>query len=173
MELLKEVAPNTKRVAIIFNPQHFDDELTYARKGAESLGIDATAHPIKNTGELDAALRAVGANQANSLCVIPSRLTRIAAEKIAQYGLEQRLPVIAAWREFATSGALLSYGLSLVFEAKRVAGYVQKVLNGAKPADIPIEQPVKFELVVNLRTARSIGLSIPREFLLRADHLIE
>jgi len=79
MELLKEVAPNTKRVAIIFNPQHFDDELTYARKGAESLGIDATAHPIKNTGELDAALRAVGANQANSLFVIPSRLTRIVA----------------------------------------------------------------------------------------------
>src|SRR5262249_56257292 len=108
MELLKQVAPNTKRVAIIFNPQHFDDELTYARKGAESLGIDATAHPIKNTGELDAALHAAGANQANSLFVIPSRLTRIVAGQIAQYGLAQRLPPIPPAPALPPTGPFLS-----------------------------------------------------------------
>ena len=83
------------------------------------------------------------------------------------------MPVIASWREFAASGALLSYGPSRIFEAKRLAGYVERILNGAKPADLPIEQPVKFELVVNLKTARAIGLAIPSSFLLRADEVIE
>jgi putative tryptophan/tyrosine transport system substrate-binding protein len=173
MELLNEVAPNTKHVAVIFNPQHLDDEVSFARRGAQSLGIEITTYPINNAGDFDAALRALNANGATSLFVIPSRLTRALADKVARYGLERRLPVIAAWREFATSGALLSYGPNVVFEAKRVAGYVQKVLNGTKPADLPIEQPVKFELVVNLKTARSIGLPISRDFLLRADDLIE
>ena len=173
MELLNEVAPDARRVAVIFNPQHLDDELTFARKGAQSLGIDITTHPIGNIGELGPALRAASANGANSLFVVASRLTNFIAPRIAQYGLEQRLPVITAWREFATSGALLSYGPNRIFEAKRVAGYVQKVLAGAKPADLPIEQPVKFELVVNLKTARNIGLPISRDFLLRADDLIE
>jgi putative tryptophan/tyrosine transport system substrate-binding protein len=173
MELLNEIAPDARRVAVIFNPQHRDDELTFARKAAQSLGIDITTHPISNTGELDPALRAAGANGANALFVIASRLTNLLAPRIAQYGLEQRLPVITAWREFAISGALLSYGPNRASEAKRVAGYAQKVLTGTKPADLPIEQPVKFELVVNLKTARSIGLPISRDFLQRADDLIE
>jgi ABC-type uncharacterized transport system substrate-binding protein len=173
MELLKEVAPDASRVAVVFNPQHLDDELTFARKGAQSLGVDVTTHPITDAGELDPTLRAARSGGANSLFVVASRLTNFLAPRIAQYGLEQRLPVIAAWREFASSGALLSYGPNRIFEAKRVAGYVQKVSAGAKPADLPIEQPVKFELVVNLKTARSIGLPIGRELLLRADDVIE
>lgn len=173
IELLKEIAPDTKRVAVIFNPQHVDDELTFAQRAAQSLSIAITAHPINSAGELDAALRSAKENGATCLFVIASRLTRLVAGRIAQYGLEQRLAVITAWREFVTNGALLSYGPSLVFEARRVAGYVDKVLKGAKPADLPIEQPVKFELVVNLKTARSIGLALDRSVLLRADDLIE
>ena len=173
MQLLHEVAPDARQVAVIFNPQHLDDELAFARKGAQSLGINITTHPITNTGELAPALQAASANGANSLFVVASRLTNLVAPRIAQYGLEQRLPVIAAWREFAASGALLSYGPDRIFESKRVAGYVQRVLAGTKPADLPIEQPVKFELVVNLKTARSIGLPISRDVLLRADDLIE
>ena len=173
IELLKEVAPDTKRVAVIFNPQHLDDELAFARKAAESLSIAMTTHPINNAGEVDAALRSAKESGANSLFVIASRLTRLVSTRIAQYGLEQRLPVITAWREFVSNGALLSYGPSLVFEAKRVAGYVEKVLKGARPADLPVEQPVKFELVINLKTARNIGLTIDRSLLLRADDLID
>ena len=173
MELLKEVAPEANRVAIIFNPQHFDDELTFAKRGAASLGITVTTHPIETRGELDGALKAARAKQADSMFVIPSRLTRAVAASIASFGLEYRIPVMAAWREFVTVGALLSYGPSVLDETKRVAGYVQKVLNGARPADLPIEQPVKFELVVNLKTARAIGLTIGRDFLLRVDDLIE
>jgi putative tryptophan/tyrosine transport system substrate-binding protein len=173
MEILKEVVPDAKRVAVIFNPQHFDDEVTFARKAAQSLGIEITTHPIKDAGELDGALRTATANQPNSLFVIPSRLTGHIGDRISQYGLERRLPVITAWHEFVIGGALLSYGPNRVVEAKRVAGYVQKVVQGAKPADLPVEQPVKFELVLNLKTARSIGLNISRDFLLRADDLIE
>lgn len=173
MELLKEVAPNTRRVAVIFNPQHFDDEVTFARRGAQSLGIELTTHPINSAADLDAALLAASAEGADSLFIISSRLTGIVAAKIAQYGQERRLPVIASWREFAASGALLSYGPSRIFEAKRLAGYVQKVLNGAKPADLPIEQPVKFELVINLKTAKALGLNVPLRLLDRADELIE
>ncbi len=173
IELLKEVAPDTKKTAVIFNPQHFDDEVTFARSGAESLGIQLTTHPINNAADLDAALQAVTASGADSLLIISSRLTGIVAAKIAEYGRERRLPVIASWREFVGSGALLSYGPSRILEAKRLVGYVQKILNGEKPADLPIEQPVKFELVINLKTAKAIGLTVPPSLLGRADEVIE
>ena len=173
MQILKEVAPSAKRAAVIFNPQHFDDEVTFARRGAESLGVELTTHPINDVTDLDAALHAVSASGADSLLVISSRLTGIVATNIAQFGQEHRLPVIASWREFVASGALLSYGPSRIFEAKRLAGYVQKVLNGAKPADLPIEQPVKFELVINLKTAKTLGLTVPPFLLGRADEVIE
>jgi putative ABC transport system substrate-binding protein len=173
IELLKEVAPNAKQVAVIFNPQHFDDEVTFARRGAESLGIQLTTHPINDVADLDAALHAVTASGADSLLIISSRLTGIVAAKIAEYGRERRIPVIASWREFAASGALLSYGPSRILEAKRLVGYVQKILNGEKPADLPIEQPIKFELVINLKTAKAIGLTVPPSLLGRADEVIE
>jgi putative ABC transport system substrate-binding protein len=173
IELLKEIAPNARQVAVIFNPQHFDDEVTFARRGAESLGIQLATHPINDAADLDAALHAVTASGADSLLIISSRLTGIVAAKIAEYGRERRLPVIASWREFVASGALLSYGPSRILEAKRLVGYVQKVLNGEKPADLPIEQPVKFELVINLKTAKTLGLTVPPSLLGRADEVIE
>jgi putative tryptophan/tyrosine transport system substrate-binding protein len=173
MEFLKEVAPTAKRVAVIFNPQHFDDEVTFARRGAESLGIELTTHPINNVADLDPALHAASAGGTDGLFIISSRLTGLVAGQIARYGQERRLPVIASWREFVDSGALLSYGPSRVFEAKRLAGYVQKILNGAKPADLPIEQPVKFELVINLKTAKALGLNVARTLLDRADAVID
>jgi putative ABC transport system substrate-binding protein len=173
MELLKEVAPNTKRVAVIFNPQHYDDEVTFAQRGADSLGIKLTTHPIYKIADLDTALQASSTSGADSLFIISSRLTGLVAVKIAQHGQAHRLPVIASWREFANSGALLSYGPSRIFEAKRLVSYVKKILNGAKPADLPIEQPVKFELVINLKTAKALGLIVPPAVVARADELIE
>jgi putative ABC transport system substrate-binding protein len=173
IELLKQVAPNVRKVAVIFNPQHFDDEVTFARRGADSLELQLTTHPINKIADLAAALEGVEASGSDGLLVISSRLTGIVAAKIAQYGQERRIPVIASWREFADSGSLLSYGPSRIFEAKRLVGYVQKVLNGEKPADLPIEQPVKFELVINLKTAKVLGLTVPPSILARADEVIE
>src|SRR3954454_5853351 len=103
IEILKEVAPNTRRVAVIFNPQHFDDEVTCARRGAESLGIALTAHPIKSAADLDGVLHETSVAGAESLLIISSRLTGIVGGKIAQYGRERRIPVIASWREFSAS----------------------------------------------------------------------
>jgi ABC-type uncharacterized transport system substrate-binding protein len=173
IELLREVAPDAKHVAVIFNPQHFDDEVTFARRGAESLGIQLTTHPINDVANLDATLHAVTASRADSLLIISSRLTGIIAAGVAEYGRERRLPVIASWREFVASGALLSYGPSRILEAKRLAGYVQRILNGERPADLPIEQPIKFELVINLKTAKTLGLVVPPSLLSRADEVIE
>ena len=171
--LLKEAAPDTKRVAVIFNPLHLDDELTFARRGAESLGIGLTAHPIRSISDLDAALRAASAHGADSVFVIASRLTNVLAAKIAEYGRAHRLPVIAPWGEFVTSGCLLSYGPNRAFESTHVARYVEQILKGAKPADLPIQQPTKFELVVNLKTAQTVGLRISQSLLQRADQIIE
>jgi putative ABC transport system substrate-binding protein len=173
VELLREVTPGARRVAVIFNPQHFDDEVTFARRGAVSLGIELTTHPITDVADLNAALNGVSASGADSMLIISSRLTGLVAGKIAQYGQERRLPVIASWREYVASGALLSYGPSRIFEAKRLADYVKKVLNGEKPSNLPIEQPVKFELVINLKTAKALGLSVPASLLGRADEVIE
>jgi putative ABC transport system substrate-binding protein len=104
MGLLKEVAPDAKRVAVIFNPLHLDDELTFARRAAESLGINLTAHPITTVADLEGALGAASSSGADSLFVIASRLTAFVAAKIAQHGQERRLPVIASWREQVASG---------------------------------------------------------------------
>jgi putative tryptophan/tyrosine transport system substrate-binding protein len=173
MQILKEVAPSAGRVAVIFNPQHFDDEVTFARRGAESLGMELTTYPISSVDDLDATLLAASTGRADSLFIISSRLTGVVAAKIARHCQERGLPMIASWREFAASGALLSYGPSRISEAKRLVRYVQHVLNGAKPADLPIEQPVKFELVINLKTAKALGLDVPLPLLDRADEVIE
>jgi ABC-type uncharacterized transport system substrate-binding protein len=173
MELLNEVAPTARRVAVIWNPQHLDDEMLFARRAAETLGISLTSHPLSNAGEADVALRDAGASGAESLFVIPSRTTNIAAGKIAQFGREHRLPVIAAWREFVDAGCLVSYGPSRKFEATRIVGYVEKIIAGEKPEDLPIETPTKFELIINLKTAKALGLEIPTTVLARADEVIE
>lgn len=173
MELLSEAIPSARRVAVVYNPQHFDDEVSFARRAAGSLSIAMSEYPVTQAAELDATLRSAMTNRADAIFVVASRLTNLLSDKIGQFGLEEKVPIVAAWREFTANGALLSYGPDRILQSKRIAEYVQKVLNGSRPGDLPIEQPTKFELVVNLRTARAIGLTFNREFLSRADDLIE
>jgi len=173
MELLKEAIPDARQVAVIYNPQHFDDELIFARRAAESLALELSVYPVTDIRELDAALVEISASRTGAIFVIASRLTNLHSARIAEFGLKEKIPVIAAWREFTAGGALLSYGPDRVLQAKKIAEYVQKVLNGTKPADLPIEQPTKFELVINLKTARKIGVTFNQGFLLRADDLID
>jgi putative ABC transport system substrate-binding protein len=173
IELLNEVAPAARRAAVVWNPQHLDDEITFARRAASTVGIDLISHPVTNMGDVDAALRNASANSADSIFVIPSRLTGIAATKIARHGLDHRLPVVTAWREFVESGCLLSYGPSRATQARRLAESVEKVMAGAKPENLPVERPTTFELVINLKTAKSMGLELPPTLLARADEVIE
>lgn len=173
VEMLKEAVPDAKRVAVIHNPQHLDDELTFASRAALSLAIELSSHQITNSGELDNALREAAASKADAVFIVASRLTNLLSDRIARFGLVEKIPVVAPWREFTDRGALLSYGPDRILQAKRIATYIQKVLSGKNPAELPIEQPTRFELVVNLKTARAIGLNISREFLLRADDLVD
>jgi putative ABC transport system substrate-binding protein len=173
IELLNEVAPAARRVAVIWNPHHLDDELRFARRAAETLDISLSSRRVMSMADIDAELRAASAEHVEGLFVIPSRLTVSAAAKIARHGLDQRLPVITAWREFVDSGCVLSYGPNRVFQMRRVAEHVEKILAGAKPGDLPIERPTKFDLVINLKTARAIGLTVPPTLLGTADEVIE
>jgi putative tryptophan/tyrosine transport system substrate-binding protein len=173
IELLNEVIPTARRVTVIWNPQHLDDELTFARRAAETLGISLSSRPVMSMVDVGAQLITASAEKTDALFIIPSRLTGLAAAQIARHGLDNRLPVIAAWREFVESGCLLSYGPNRVFQMRRVAEYVERILAGAKPADLPIERPTKFDLVINLKTARAIGLTVPPTLLGTADEVIE
>ena len=173
IEFLHELAPAAKRIAALWSPAHADDEFIFARRAAENLGLVVTSHQINSITELDAVLSDITTINADSIFVIPSRLTAIVAGKVALYAREQKLPVVTAWREFVESGCVLSYGPSRRFEARRLADMVVKILAGANPRDIPVEQPYKFELVISLKAAKAIGLQIPESLLLRADEVIE
>jgi putative ABC transport system substrate-binding protein len=172
MELLTQVAPDARRVAAIWNPQHVDDEIAFALRAAEWLGITLTSHPVINLGQVDQVLAEAKIGDADGMFVIPSRLIGIAVAKIAPYARERRLPVVSAWREFVDDGFLMSYGPNRAFESTRLADYVEKIMAGAKPRDLPIQQPTKFELVINLQTATALGLEIPPALLARADDLV-
>jgi putative ABC transport system substrate-binding protein len=108
----------------------------------------------------------------DSLIVIPSRLTSLRRTQIAALALKSRIPMASGWREFSEAGGLLSYGPNRALVARRIAFYIDKVLKGAKPADLPVETPTKFELVINLKSAQQIGLTIPQSVLYRADNVI-
>jgi putative ABC transport system substrate-binding protein len=173
LELLKETAPNSKRVAVIWHPQHMDDEFVLARRAAENLGFTLTSHEVDSSDTIDIALRNAKAANVDSLFVIPSRLTRIASPTISRYAIENRWPVVTSWRELVVNGCLVSYGPSRMAEARRLVDSVMKIMQGAKPADIPIQAPTRFELVVNIKTAKALGLTVPESLLARADEVIE
>lgn len=173
IELLHEAAPGARRIAVLWNPQHLDDEITFARKAAETLGISLNSHPVRTMEDVNGALNRLIADNFDGIFVIPSRLTSLAAARIAKHGLDHRLPVVTAWREFVDAGCLLAYGPSRSSQMRRVAEYVEKIMAGAKPAELPIERPTRFELVINFKTAKAIGLPMPPTLLARADEIIE
>jgi putative tryptophan/tyrosine transport system substrate-binding protein len=173
LELLKEAAPAIKRVGAIWNPQHLDDEMVVARRAAGTLDIVLTSHEVNDMAGVDAALRDALASRAEGLFVIPSRLMVIASGRIATFARENGLPAVSAWREFAASGLLLTYGPDRIEQTQLLAGYAERVLGGARPSDLPIAQPTKFEMVVNLKTAKALGITIPNTVLVRADEVIE
>ncbi len=175
LEALKQAVPGAARVAILWNPASpvNERELKEARAAAGPLGVTLVAVEFRNPEELDEAFVATMRQRPDAVFVLSSPVTFLNRPKIADFGLKHRLPMICALREYALSGCLMSYGPSYIDHFRRAAGYVDKVLKGAKPADLPVEQPTKFELVVNLKTAKALGLAISQSLLLRADEVIE
>jgi putative tryptophan/tyrosine transport system substrate-binding protein len=171
VELIRDLIPSTKTVAALCNgPDPFSKPfLEHIIQGGRIADIAIKPIILGSNEELDAAFSAMSKEQINALIVQPSLPTRRAAE----LALRQRLPATSVPRWFAEEGGLMSYSAQLADTYKQAASYVDKILKGAKPADLPVEQPTKYELIINLKTARALGLTVPPAMLARADELIE
>ena len=143
------------------------------QRAAGRLGVRLHPLALRDPGELDEALRAARDAGADALYVVSSRHTVGGLRKFVAFAAENRLPLAGGWGAWAQAGGLLSYGPNVDDMVRRAAGYVDKILKGAKPEGLPVQQPTKFELIVNLKTAKALGLAIPESFLLRADKVIE
>lgn len=178
LQLLSEVVPRHARAAVLWHPRAYSDRtmagmVKEAERAARTLGMQLQFVPATNPEEITGALSAMTRERADVLSVFPSPLLFAAYDRIARITAENGLPSIYAAREGAEAGGLMSYGANLPELAQQTAAYVDKILKGAKPADLPVQQPTKFELVVNLKTAKALGLTITRDFLLIADEVIE
>jgi putative ABC transport system substrate-binding protein len=174
VELLHEVAPGAKRVAVLSNPEHRGDakELAETRDAAVRLGLEFSHYPATNPEQLGRALEAVAAARSQALIVHPDALMVQQREQLGRFTGERRIPAISGWATIAEAGCLLTYGPNLQLSYRRLAYFVDRILKGGKPGEIPIELPTTVELVVNLKVAKSLGITVPPSLLLRADRVI-
>jgi putative ABC transport system substrate-binding protein len=175
LQLLKEAVPKASRVAVLWNPANPLNAayLTVLRGVAQKLGVKLQPEEVRDPSQFDNAFASMSAKRAQALVVAIDPLTVRYRGRIAELAAKNRLPAMYGFREFADAGGLMAYGANLPYLCRRAAIYVDKILKGAKPGDLPVEQPTNFELVVNLKTAKALGLTIPPSVLLRADHVIE
>lgn len=175
LELLREAAPSVAHAAALWSASNasatrFVDELQTA---ARRLHVRVDAFQAANATELDAALAAIAAGGAKGLIVTPSPFASSSRDRLVAFAANRHLPAIHFAADFAEAGGLMAYGPSIADAYRRAAAYVDRILKGARPGDLPVEQPTKFDLTVNLKTARALGLAIPQSILVRADRVIE
>ena len=178
LQLLREVVPDLARVAALWHPNAYSERTMSAVRNeielaAKTLGLRLQLVPAVGADDFAGAFAAMVGAGAEALIVMPSPMLFGEYKRIAGIATESRLPAMGAAREFAEFGGLMSYGANLPDLARQTATHADKILKGAKPAELPVEQPVKFELVINLKTAKELGLMINRAFLLVADDVIE
>ena len=175
LEVLKEVAPKISRVALLSNPANPAHALAIrdVKAAARSLGVQLQLLEARGPSEIESAFAAMTTERAGAVIVLVDSMLIDHRTRIADLAARRRLPTVSATIETAEAGGLMAYGPSVRDMFRRAAAYVDKILKGAKPADLPIEQPTKFELVINLRTARALGLTIPQSLLFRADEVIQ
>ena len=173
LQFLKEMAPRVSRVGVLWNPDHVDPEYRETQKAAQALGMRVQSLEVRNAGDLDAAWQSASATRVEAVIAVSSRLMTTNRQQIIESSRERRLLLASGWGPWAKEGALFSYGPDLNAMTRRAASYVDKILKGAKPGDLPVEQPTKFELVINLKTAKALGLTIPQTILFQADQVIQ
>jgi putative ABC transport system substrate-binding protein len=175
LELLQEVLPRLSRVAILANPEHPGEpaELRQSQTAAERLGLKVQYVPVRRAGDFEVAFNRIEREGAEAIVAFPDVLIMSQAKTIADFATKRRIPAVSGWGSFAVAGNLMTYGPNLDESYRIIAAYVDKILKGANPAALPVEQPTKFELVVNLKTAKALGLTIPQSVLLRADEVIQ
>ncbi|HEX8166248.1 MAG TPA: ABC transporter substrate-binding protein [Beijerinckiaceae bacterium] len=173
LEFLKEAAPRTSHVAFVWNPDHPDPELLEAERAAAKLGVALQRLPVRRPDDIDGALRAASTEGADALYIVSSRLTVRELPRFVSFASEGRIPLAGGWGAWAREGGLLSYGPNLNDMMRSAAGYADRILKGAKPADLPVQQPTRFELVMNLKTAAALGIAISPALVARADEVLE
>jgi putative ABC transport system substrate-binding protein len=175
LEMLKEIAPGITRVAVILNPTQSPQVaiLRAIEAVAASVGVALTAAGVQDAAGIEHAVSDFTREPGGGLIVLPNPVTITNRELIMTLAGRHRLPAVYAYRYFVTDGGLMSYGVDPADLYRRAAGYIDRILKGEKPADLPVQAPTKYELVVNLRAAKAIGLNIPESFLLRADEVME
>jgi len=175
LELLREVVPKLSRVAVLWNPDNpfHAGSLKETRAAAQVLGIKVQLVGVRVSEEFPAAFAAIVKERAGALLMLADRIFLHNRARIVDFEAKHRLPGVYAYRELVEAGGLMSFGPSYPGMHRRAAYYVDKILRGSKPADLPVEQPTKFELLISLKAARALGLTIPHSLLLRADEVIE
>ena len=174
LELLKEVAPTVMRVAVLTNPAnpYHAAYLREAQTAARALGVEVRFLEMRGAADQDGALSAATSWHAQAMWMLDDATLNLSLKGIVSFAATKRLPTIFDERTYTEAGGLMSYGASFTALFRRAAVFVDKILKGAKPADLPVEQPTQFELVVNLKTAKVLGLTMPESVLLRADRVI-
>jgi putative ABC transport system substrate-binding protein len=175
VDLLKDIFPQLRTLAVLSNTDHPGERLEWrtTQQASQMLGIDPVYVPFFGARELDNALTLAGNARADAILVFPEGATMVHRTRIAQFAVGQRLPSMFGWSEYCDAGGLLSYGANQRATYFRLATYADRVLRGENPADLPVEQPTKFELVVNLKTAKALRIDVATSILLRADKVIE
>ena len=173
LELLKEAVPHVSRVAFLWNPDHPDNELREAQRAAQSLDVRLHLAEMRSSGDLESVFRAVTEADCDGLYVVSSRHTALNTRKIVDFALKDRIPLAGGWGAWARAGGVLSYGPNVDDMYRHAIDYIDKILKGAKPGDLPIQQPTRFELVINAKAGKMIGIDIPPTLLARADEVIE
>ena len=174
LELFKEAVPKLARVAVLYDPSARNHVLLLkeVQTAASPLGLIVRSWEVRGAGDFEKVFAALSKERPDGLYVPPGPIHTTHRDQIVNFALKRRLPSMWGNGEFVDSGGLMSYGADLADNYRRVAYYVDRILKGAKPADLPIEQPTKFELVINLKTAKQIGVTIPQKVLARADRVI-
>jgi putative tryptophan/tyrosine transport system substrate-binding protein len=173
LELLKEVAPRVKRTAFLWNPDHPDNELREAQRAAPALQMELQLVEVRGSADFKNAFRAMSDAQPDALYVVSSRHTVLNMSSLVDFARTKRIPLIGGWGAWARAGGLLSFGPNTDEMARHAADYVGKIINGTNPVDLPVQQPTRFELVINTKAAKEIGIEVPATLLARADEVIE
>ncbi len=175
LELLKEIVPKLSRVAVLWNPQGRTSTLSWKelQLPARELGVQLHSLEVRSSNDFDKAFKGATRARAGALAIMPDPVFGTNLKRIADLAAKSRLPSIFHLTKFVDAGGLVAYGPNRSDSFRRAATYVDKILKGAKPADLPVEQPTRFELVINLKTAKALGLTIPQSVLIRADQVIQ
>jgi ABC-type uncharacterized transport system substrate-binding protein len=175
LDLMKDLLPSVSRVTLLTNPIHPGEhsEVAESQRVAAKLGIVLQYLQVRTPADFDAAFHAMSDSNTEGIVAVPDNLVMLERARLAEFAKERKIPVISGWGEFAQSGGLMTYGPNSAKFFRRLADYTKKIVNGEKPNEIPIEQPTTFELVINLKTAKAIGLTIPPTLIARADQIIE